>query len=462
MGQTKLNESNVNEHLPLRQSLPLGFQHTVIAILGGITVPLIVSASVGLSAQVTIFFVSAVIFSSGIATLLASLNIIPKTTPLLPMVMGANFAVASVVVMTLKNAGSVRQGFQLVAGATIVAGLLCFLIAPFWMRLRRFFPPLVVGTNLMVLGVALLPNTYHWIMGSRAYDLTRQVDPRALFLALGVFVCHLLLSKYLKGFLGDLSILFALILGTIAATFMGFVDFSPVAQAPWFGLVLPFHFGLPKFDVTVIISFVIVMLLSMVAVSGTSMGIHNIVGKTMTDAQFGKTMKTLGLTTLLAGLFNGVQPTAFVENVGVLELAKKKSRYVTAIAGGLLLLVGLVPKFSALIAVVPKPVLGGVGFALFGVIIGSAANILKQVDLKADHNMLIVGISIGMCMLPSVYPNFYAGFPVLIQTIFGSGILAGALTAIGLNIYFNFATLKTKQENKKTVSKNIDTALNRG
>lgn len=462
MGQTKLNESNVNEHLPLRQSLPLGFQHTVIAILGGITVPLIVSASVGLSAQVTIFFVSAVIFSSGIATLLASLNIIPKTTPLLPMVMGANFAVASVVVMTLKNAGSVRQGFQLVAGATIVAGLLCFLIAPFWMRLRRFFPPLVVGTNLMVLGVALLPNTYHWIMGSRAYDLTRQVDPRALFLALGVFVCHLLLSKYLKGFLGDLSILFALILGTIAATFMGFVDFSPVAQSPWFGLVLPFHFGLPKFDVTVIISFVIVMLLSMVAVSGTSMGIHNIVGKTMTDAQFGKTMKTLGLTTLLAGLFNGVQPTAFVENVGVLELAKKKSRYVTAIAGGLLLLVGLVPKFSALIAVVPKPVLGGVGFALFGVIIGSAANILKQVDLKADHNMLIVGISIGMCMLPSVYPNFYAGFPVLIQTIFGSGILAGALTAIGLNIYFNFATLKTKQENKKTVSKNIDTALNRG
>lgn len=462
MGQIKLNESDVNERLPLKQSLPLGFQHTVIAILGGITVPLIVSASVGLSAKTTIFFVSAVIFSSGIATLLASLNIIPKTSPLLPMMMGANFAVASVVVMTLKNATTIRSGFQLVAGATMIAGVFCFLIAPFWMRLRHFFPPLVVGTNLMVLGVALLPNTYHWIMADRAHNLTSQVNHQALFLALGVFCCHLILSKYLKGFLGDLSILFALILGTIAAALMGLVDFAPVASAPWFGLVLPFHFGLPKFELTVIISFIIVMLLSMVAVSGTSMGIHNIVGKQMTDIQFGKTMKTLGLTTLLAGLFNGVQPTAFVENVGVLELAKKKSRYITAIAGVLLLVIGLVPKFSALIAVVPKPVLGGVGFALFGVIIGSAANILKQVDLKAGHNMLIVGISIGMCMLPSVYPNFYAGFPVLIQNIFGSGILAGALTAIGLNIYFNFDTLKLKQNNKKTVSKNIDPALERG
>ncbi|MFD1671336.1 uracil-xanthine permease family protein [Agrilactobacillus yilanensis] len=466
MNASKVKVCPADEKIPLHQSIPLGFQHTIIAILGSITVPLIVSASVGLTPQQTIFFVSAVIFSGGIATILASLNVIPRTSPLLPMVMGANFAVASVIVVTLKNATSINMGFRLVAGATIVAGVFCFLIAPFWMKLRRFFPPLVVGTNLMVLGVALLPNTYHWIMASNAHHQTARVNHGALMLALGVFVFHLLVSKYLKGFLGDLSILLALVLGTVVAAFMGLVNFQPVQDAPWFSLILPFHYGLPKFDLTVIISFVIVMILSMVAVSGTSMGIHNIVGKEMTDMQFGKTMKTLGLVTLIAGFFNGVQNTAFVENVGILELAKKKSRYATAAAGIILVGIGLTPKFSALISVVPKPVLGGVGFALFGVVIGSAANILKQVDLKAGHNMLIVGISIGMCMLPAVYPNFYANYPTLIQNIFGSGILAGALTSITLNIFFNWKTIMgTKtvaKAEKKQVPMTDEAVVNHG
>lgn len=436
--------SYADEKLPLSQSIPLGFQHAVVAILGGITVPLIVSANVGLSAAQTIFFVSAVVFSGGIATILASLNVIPRTTPLLPMVMGANFAVASVATVTLEHAPSIPAGFCLIAGGTMTAGIFCFLVAPFWMRLRRFFPPLVVGTNLMVLGVALFPNTYRWIMADKANQLTASVNNTALFLALGVFVFHLILSKYLKGFLGDLSILIALICGTVAAAFMGMVNFKPVADAPWFGLIMPFHYGLPQFSITVSVSFLIVMILSMVAVSGTSMGIHNIVGKKLTNAQFGKTMKTLGIVTLLAGIFNGVQPTAFAENVGVLELAKKRSRYATAAAGFILVLVGLIPKFSALISVVPKPVLGGVAFAMFGAIIGSAVNILKQVELKENHSMLIVGISLGMCMLPSVYPNFYANFPVIVQSIFGSGILSGALTAITLNIFFNFKSLLKK------------------
>src|SRR5699024_1788150 len=176
----------------------------------------------------------------------------------------------------------------------------------------------------------------------------------------------------------------------------------------------PFHYGLPKFDLVTIISFLIAMILGMVEISGTAMGIHDIVSKKMNKEQFKRVLKTLGIGTFISGLVNGVQPTAFAQNVGILDLSKVKSRFAIATSRFMLVLIGLIPKFSSLIAAIPDPVLGGLGFAIFGVIIGSGINMLKQVNFEGNQNMLIVGISIGLCMLPSVYPNFYANFPMII------------------------------------------------
>lgn len=434
--------NKVDEKLPLRQNLLLGLQHTVIAVLAAIPVPLLIAANTGLSAEQTSFFINAIIFTAGLSTLLASLDLIPKTSPLLPMVMGANFSVVPIASTTINNASSVGSGFQLIAGATMVVGLCSFLLAPFWIKLQRFFPPLVVGTNLMILGVSLLPNTFHWLMGDQAYNLNASMELKPLLLALAIFVFHILISKYLKGLLGNLTILIALIFGMLAAVILGMTDFTPVSEAAWFGLNLPFHYGLPKFDLVTIISFLIAMILGMVEISGTAMGIHDIVSKKMNKEQFKRVLKTLGIGTFISGLFNGVQPTAFVQNVGILDLSKVKSRFAIATSGFMLVLIGLIPKFSSLIAAIPDPVLGGLGFAIFGVIIGSGINMLKQVNFEGNQNMLIVGISIGLCMLPSVYPNFYANFPMIIQNIFGSGILAGSLTAITLNTFFNFKEIK--------------------
>lgn len=441
---TAATTAPTDRKLPLSQLLPLGFQHGVIAILAAIPVPLIISANAGLSPAETRYFVSAIIFCAGISSLLASLNLLPRTSPLIPMALGANFAVIPVVSSTLTGATSIKEGFALVAGCTMFAGLCCFLLAGVWVKLKRFFPPIVVGTNLMVLGVALLPNTFHWMMGTAANDLTQAIPLQPFLLALGIFLFHVILSKFLKGLLGNLTILIALLVGTVVAGFMGMVDLSPVADAPWFALNLPGHYGLPKLNLSLLPSYLIVMILGMVEVSGTSMGIHAIVDKEMDEAQFGKTLRTLGLATFVSGGFNAVQPTAFVQNLGILDLSKEKSRYATAAAGGMLLLAGFVPKLSAVIAAIPTPVLGGVGFAIFGVIIGSAVNMLKQVDFSGNQNMLIIGLSVGVAMLPSVYPHFYGEFPQLVQNIFGSGILAGALTSISLNFFFNFRQLVGK------------------
>lgn len=440
------NVPEVDEKLPLKKSLLVGFQHTIIGVIGAIPVPLLVSAGVGMSATQTRIFVSAVIFCTGLSSLLASLKIIPKTSPAVPMIMGATFSVVPVAIQTIKDAPSIGTGFQIMAGSTMLAGVICFLIAPFWAKLKRFFPPIVVGTNLIVLSVALLPNAFKWMMGSKSGDLTASIDHRALYLALGVFVFHIIISKYFKGLLGNLTVLIALVAGTIVAAFMGMFDVTDIKAASWFGFISPLHYGMPKFEFTAIVSFLIVMILGMVEVSGTAMGIHNIVDKKMTKDQFGRTLKTLGITTLLSGLFNSVEPTAFIPNVGLLNLSKIKSRFAVATGGVMLLIVGLIPKFSALISAIPQPVLGGVGMAIFGVIIGSAVGILKEVNFDGNQNMLIIGLSVGMCMLPSIYPNFYANFPTLIQNIFGSGILAGSLTAIILNIFFNFKEIRQPEQ----------------
>lgn len=443
MKQEQINE--VDEKLPLQQNLLLGFQHTVIAVLAAIPVPLLIAANAGLTTKQTSFFINAIIFTAGLSTILAAMNIIPRSSPLLPMVMGANFSVVPVASATINHASSVGNGFQLIAGATLTVGILSFLLAPFWIRLQKFFPPLVVGTNLMILGVSLLPNTFHWLMGDRAYDLSAKMELKPLLLALAIFLFHLYISKYLKGLMGNLTILIALFFGSILAVILGMTDFTEVSEASWFGLNLPFHYGLPKFELTTIISFFIAIILGMVEISGTAMGIHDIVNKKMDKEQFKRVLKTLGINTFVSGLFNGVQPTAFVQNVGILDLSKVKSRFAIATSGFMLLFIGLIPKFSALICIIPHPVLGGLGFAIFGVIIGSGINILKQVNFEGNQNMLIIGISVGVSMLPSVYPNFYANFPMLIQNIFGSGILAGSLTAITLNTFFNFKEIIGKK-----------------
>ena len=432
----------VDEKLPVKKNLLLGFQHTIIAVLAAIPVPLLIAANSGLSAEETSFFINAVIFGAGLSTLLAALNIIPKSSPMIPMVMGANFSVVPIASATINDASSTEAGFQIIAGSTMIVGILCFLAAPFWIKLQRFFPPLVVGTNLIVLGVSLLPNTFHWLMGAKAHDLTESMDLAPLLMALTIFVFHLIISKYFKGLLGNLTILIALVFGTLLAIFLGMMDFTPVGKEAWFGLNIPFHYGLPKFDLTATISFLIAMILGMVEISGTAMGIHDIVEKEMTKSQFSRVLKTLGISTFISGLFNGVQPTAFVQNVGILDLSKIKSRFAIATSGFMLVLIGFIPKFSALISAIPDPVLGGLGFAIFGIIIGSGINILKQVSFEGNQNMLIIGLSVGICMLPSVYPNFYANFPDIIQNIFGSGILAGSLTAITLNLFFNFKEIR--------------------
>lgn len=429
----------VEEKLPFGKNIILATQHLFIAIISGIPVPLIVGEMVGLNSEAVAYFVSSVIFTTAICTLLATVGLIKRMSPQVPTMMGISFSVITVVASALSNAPTHGEGFQIIAGSTIISGIFCFVIAPIWSKLDRLFPPVVIGTNLMILSVSLVPNAFGWIMDSNE---TGMVGKNSFFLALFVFLLNIVLSKFLKGFWANLTVLISLILGTMIAIPLGMLDLAPVQEAAWFGFILPFRYGLPKIgSLSTILSFIIVMLLGMVEISGTMMGIHSMAGKEMNEKQLTRSLQTTGLGTVFSGMFNSAQPITFIQNVGLLDLTRVPSRFVTATAGFMLLVLSFFPKFAAFVSVIPKPVLGGIAFATFGIIIASGVNILKGVSFEGNNNMLLIGLSVSVAMIPASFPNFYGNFPQLVQDIFGNGLLAGSVTAILLNLFFNFGEM---------------------
>lgn len=438
MKEIKNLASGVEERLPFGRTMALAVQHMLLAILAAFPPALVIGSMAGLSGSEMVVIINAFIFTTGVTTILGCTGILGKWSPKIPVVLGSAVAFIGISGMTIKNAPSHSIGFQLVAGGTIAAGILCFLLAPIWSKLQRFFPPLIVGIAIMVIGISLLPTAFSWILKGSKNNV---VEPKSFYLAAFVFLLHVILSKYLKGILGNLTVLFSIIIGTIVSAFMGMMDFSQLKDTPWFALNLPFHFGAPRFDVSVTGAFLVIIILMMVEVTGSSIGLHKIADKEMDEKQLTKMMRTTGISAVLSGGFNGIPQTVFVQNMGLLDLTKVHSRFPVAAAGILMVIVSCFPKFAALIGMIPLPVLGGIGFALFGIVISSGIKMLKEVPLEGNYNGLIIALSIGMALLPSVHPDFYQRFPSMVQNILGNGLVAGNLTAIILNIFFNFKEL---------------------
>lgn len=434
-------EEKINKKLPMGQNIALAIQHAIIAIVSAIPVPLIIQSQTGISDAETVYFISSIILAIGISTVLCSIGP-KKLSPKIPMVMGAAFAIIPACISVFNRPDiSSQDGFRIIAGATIVSGIVMFLLSFGWAKLMPLFPTVVVGTNTMILGLYLYPNVFSWIIGDSTTP--GSVPVNNFFLAFFVLIISLLLSKFLKGFLANLTVLLSLIIGTIVAFFFGMTDFSMVGQSPVFEPLIPFvKYGLPKFDVLATISFVIVGILSMVEITGTSMGLYGIINKKMDGKDLQKTLTTSGVNTMLSGAVGAVQPVPFIQNLGVLDMTQIFSRFLIGTTGIILIVLSFFPQVAAVINAIPKPVLGGASFLIFGGIIASGVNILKDTNMSDNRNKIVVGVAVGMAMLPAFFPNFYANFPQLVQDIFGNGILAGNLTAVILNLVFNFKTNK--------------------
>jgi uric acid transporter len=436
----------VDRFLAPHKLLALGLQHVLVMYAGAVAVPLIIGRALKLSPEQIALLINADLFACGIATLIQSVGL-PGIGIRLPVMMGVTFA--SVGPM-LAMAASPDIGLLGIYGAVIVAGVFGLLVAPLISRLLPLFPPVVTGTIILVIGISLMRVGINWAGGGLP-TLRKVVDGEVgafenpaygaldgLAIALFVLVFILMITKYGKGFLANVAVLLGIIAGAAVATAVGKMDFDKVATAPWFGLVTPLQFGIPKFDIVASLTMCLVMIVVMIESTGMFLALGEMTGKTIDQNALTKGLRADGLGTVIGGIFNTFPYTSFSQNVGLVGVTGVRSRWVTATGGLIMLALGLVPKLAAVVAAVPNVVLGGAGLVMFGMVAATGTRILANADFNANrYNVYVVAIAVGFGMIPVVAPNFFAKLPHAWQPLLESGILLAAVVAVLLNAFFN-------------------------
>ena len=420
----------VNEMLPLSKLFVYGLQHVLAMYAGAVAVPLIVANALGLTSEQLIYLINADLFTCGIATIIQTVGL-GNMGVKIPMIQGVTFAAVTPMILIGQ-----AHGLTGIYGSIIVAGIITYLVSPYFSSLLRFFPPVVTGTIITIIGVTLMPVAVRWAGGGNPAARDFASAPYIL-LALVTLALVLFFYRFFQGFISNIAVLLGLLCGTILAGFFDMVNFSKVGDAAWLGITTPFAFGYPTFDAASIAAMVLVMLVVMTETTGDCIAVGEIVEKKITKEDLSRCLRADGFSTILGGIFNSFPYTAFAQNVGLVALTRVKSRFVVTAAGCILILLGLLPKLAAVIAAIPLPVLGGAGIAMFGMVAASGLKTLSRVEFDGTQNIMVVAVSLGVGMITLAVPNFYHNFPAWAQVILHSGITAGSIAAIVLNLLLN-------------------------
>ncbi|WP_217475002.1 nucleobase:cation symporter-2 family protein [Stutzerimonas stutzeri] len=418
------------QRLPLLQMLLVSFQHVLLMYGGAVAVPLIVGQAAGLSREEIAFLINADLLVAGIATVVQSMGIGPVGVRM-PVMMGASFAaVSSMVVM----AGMPGVGMPGIFGATIAAGFFGLLFAPFVCKIVRLFPPLVTGTVITAIGLSLFPVAVNWAGGGSGSQFGALPY---LGVAAAVLTVILLINQFMRGFWVNVSVLIGMALGYVLAGSLGMVDLSGLDTAPALQVVTPNHFGAPQFMLAPILSMCLVVVIIFVESAGMFLALGKITGQEVDPKQLRRGLLCDAGATFFAGFMNTFTHSSFAQNIGLVQMTGVRSRYVTAIAGLLLISLSLLPKAAFLVASIPAAVLGGASIAMFGMVAATGIKLLQEADIGDRRNQLLVAVSIGLGMVPVVRPEFFAQLPQWMEPITHSGIALATLSAVTLNLLFN-------------------------
>ncbi|NUK31472.1 purine permease [Parageobacillus sp. VR-IP] len=411
------------------QLCSLGVQHVLAMYAGAIIVPLIVGGALHLTSEQLTYLVAIDLFTCGVATLLQVWK--NKFFGIgLPVMLGCTFTAVGPMI-----AIGQQYGLSAVYGAIISAGLFVVIIAKYFSKLRVLFPPIVTGSVVTVIGLTLVPAAMNNMAGGQgAKDFG---DISNIALSFGVLALIVILYRFFTGFIRSISILLGMVIGTIAAALMGKVDVGAVSEASWVHLPHMFYFGIPTFNATAILTMILVALVSLVESTGVYFALGDICSRKLTDNDLASGYRAEGLAMVIGGLLNAFPYTTYSQNVGLVQLSGVKTRRVIYAAGIMLIVLGLVPKIAALATIIPAPVLGGAMLAMFGMVIAYGIKMLSQVEFASQENLFIIACSVGMGLGVTAVPNLFAELPANIRILTDSGIVAGSLTAIVLNILFH-------------------------
>ena len=404
----------------------LGLQHLLAMYSGSILVPMMIGQALGYNSEQLTYLVSTDIFMCGVATFL-QLQLNKYFGIGLPVVLGVAFQ--SVAPLTIIGQS---HGSGAMFGALIVSGIFVVLISGIFSQLANYFPAIVTGSVITTIGLTLIPVAIG-NMGNNVANPTLE----SLTLALITVFIILVVNIFTKGFLKSISILLGLVIGTLIASGMGQVNFTPVIQAPLLHIPTVFYFGAPTFEFSSIVMMCIIATVSTVESTGVYLALSDITKDPIDETRLRNGYRAEGLAVLLGGVFNTFPYTGFSQNVGLVKMSGIKTRLPIYYAAGFLVLLGLLPKFGALAQIIPSPVIGGAMIVMFGFVSLQGMQMLARVDfVNNEHNFLIaaVSIAVGVGFNNS---NLFNSLPTAFRMFFSNGIVMASILAVVLNAILN-------------------------
>jgi xanthine permease len=414
----------------------LGIQHLLAMYAGAILVPLIIGGALGFdSAQMT-YLVAIDIFMCGLATLIQVWR--GKVFGIgLPVVLGCTFTAVSPII-----AIGTDGGLGDIYGSIIVSGLIIVIIGGLFGKLIPFFPPVVTGSVVTIIGISLIPVAVNNMGGGQgAADFASGSNVALAFLTL---VIILVIYRFSVGFVRAIAILLGMVAGTIIGIFLGKVDFSPVADASWVHIMQPFYLATPTFDASAILTMTLVAMVSLVESTGVYYALSDICKKDLTSKDLSRGYRAEGLASIIGGIFNAFPYTTFSQNVGLIQMSGVRDRKVIFITGGMLVALGFLPKLAAITTIIPTPVLGAAMLAMFGMVITQGVKMLAPEIQKSMENAMVAGIAVALGIGVAMVPEIFSHLPESLSILTSNGIVCGSVTAIVLNILFNMIGPKRK------------------
>ncbi|HII4514770.1 nucleobase:cation symporter-2 family protein [Clostridium perfringens] len=427
----------VDDDLDLPKKVLFGLQHIFAAFGGIIVVPLVIATSLGFDSKVTTALISASILGSGLATIIQAKGV-GKVGARVACIMGTDFTFVSPAI----SVGSVL-GLPGIIGATILGSLFEVILSFFIKPLMKFFPPLVTGTVVALIGLTLLPVSIDWAAGGAGSANYASLENLAV--AMFVLVITLLLNNYGKGMISSASILIGIVVGYLVCIPLGLVDFNPVKEASWLSFPKILQFGV-TFDAKAVMAFIPAYFVATIGTVGCLKAIGETSNIDIGDKRVAAGVLSDGVGSALGGLVGSCPNTSFSQNIGIISLTKVASRHVAVMAGILLVILGFLPKVAAIITGIPNPVLGGVGIMMFGTVAAAGIRTLSNIKLT-ERNLLIIAISMGLGLGVTFRPDVIHNLPEAIRMIFSSGISTGTIAALILNAVLKESPTSMEFEN---------------
>lgn len=415
---------------PMGDRLALGLQHVLAMFVSNFTPAVIIAGSASLFGGDVVFLIQMAMLFAGIATLMQTIGLGPIGAKL-PVMQGTSFVFLPVMIPIVS-----KMGIGVLFSSVFIAGLFHAFLGFFIGRLRHWFPPLVSGLVIMIIGIELIPIGIQYAAGGAAGFQVNSPSWGGLenwSMALLVIVVALVLKFRTKGLMSSASILIGLIAGYILGVILGEVQYDKIASADWFALPQPFKYGL-EFNIVAIISICLMCIVSAIETVGDVSAItKGGAGREATDKELSGATFADGLGTSLAGIFGGLPNTSFSQNVGLVSMTGVMSRAVVTTGAIFLIICGLVPKIGAIIAAMPLPVLGGGVIVMFGMVVAAGVNMLSGVTWNR-RNMMILGLSLSFGLGLSFEEKALQHLPDIAQTLLATGLLPAAFLAVVLNL----------------------------